>query len=77
MNALIFTQQQAETIIANQAGNHRLSPAALTDGTYFVMADVLTDDYFAAQLATVEYTVVSFESIQDLLPVSEEYSDEI
>jgi len=75
MNALIFTQKEYNKLIAIQEGQHRIAPVALTNGTYFVMEDVLTelpDGIYKDKLKDVNYTVQSFESIQDLLPVSEE-----
>jgi hypothetical protein len=76
MNVLIFTQQEYNKAIAIQEGQHRIAPVALTNGTYFVMEDVLTEmpeGIYKDKLKDVNYTVQSFESIQDLLPVSEEY----
>lgn len=75
MNVLIFTQKEYNKLIAIQEGQHRIAPVALTNGTYFVMEDVLTeipDGIYKDKLKDVNYTVQSFESIQDLLPVSEE-----
>jgi hypothetical protein len=76
MNVIIFTQQEYIKAIAIQEGQHRIAPVALTNGTYFVMEDVLTEipeGIYKDKLKDVNYTVQSFESIQDLLPVSEEY----
>jgi hypothetical protein len=75
MNVLIFTQQEYNKVIAIQEGQHRIAPVALTNGTYFVMEDVLTEmpeGIYKDKLKDVNYTVQSFESIQDLLPVSKE-----
>jgi hypothetical protein len=75
MNVLIFTQEEYNKIITIQEGQHRIAPVALTNGTYFVMEDVLTeipDGIYKDKLKDVNYTVQFFESIQDLLPVSEE-----
>jgi hypothetical protein len=75
MNVLIFTQEEYDKVIAIQEGQHRIGPVALTNGTYFVMEDVLTempDGIYKDKLKDVNYTVQSFESIQDLLPVNEE-----
>ena len=74
MNALIFTNDNAQTLIANQSGQHRLAPAQLTDGRWFLMEDILTeipDGLFQDKL-NVTYSVVPFESIQSLIPVSDE-----
>jgi hypothetical protein len=43
MNVLIFTQEEYNKVIAIQEGQHRIAPVALTNGTYFVMEDVLTE----------------------------------
>jgi hypothetical protein len=75
MKCLIFTQSQYDNLLALQEGQHQLAPVALTNGTYFVMEDVLTEmpeGIYKDKLKNVNYTVQSFESIQDLLPVSEE-----
>jgi hypothetical protein len=73
MNALIFTQEQYNRVIAIQSGQHRIGPVPLTDGTYFVMEDVLTeipDGIYKDKLMEVTYTIVPFEDIQHLIPVS-------
>jgi hypothetical protein len=72
VNALIFTDADAQLVIAAQAGQHRLGPVQLTDGRWFLMADVLTempDGIFAGGIA-VPYTVVPFEDIAGLMPVA-------
>jgi hypothetical protein len=69
MNVLIFTQEEYNKLIAKQSGQHRIAPVALTNGTYFVMEDVLTEmpeGIYKDKLEDVSYT------IQDLLPVNEE-----
>ena len=73
MNALVFTDADAQELIADQSGQHRLSPVQLTDGRWFLMADVLaeTDGLYAGKLH-VPYTVVPFADIAGLLPVAEE-----
>ena len=74
MNALIFTDTDAQALIADQSGQHRLSPVQLTDGRWFLMADVLDEmpnGIFAGKIQ-VPYTVVPFEDIAGLLPVSED-----
>ena len=74
MNVLIFTDADAQTLIAYQTGQHRLAPVQLTDGRWFLMEDVLTeipDGLFQDKL-NVSYLVEPFENIQSLLPVSEE-----
>ena len=70
MNVLIFTDADAQTLIANQSGQHRLAPVQLTDGRWFLMEDILTEmpeGIFRDKL-TVPYTVEPFESIQPLIP---------
>jgi len=74
MNVLIFTDVDAQTLIANQSGQHRLAPVQLTDGRWFLMADILTeipDGLFRDKL-NVTYSIQTFESIQSLIPISEE-----
>jgi len=74
MNALIFTDADAQTLIAYQSGQHRLAPVALTDGRWFLMEDILTEipeGLFRDKL-NVSYLVEPFENIESLLPVSEE-----
>jgi NADH pyrophosphatase NudC (nudix superfamily) len=74
MNVLIFTNEDAQTLIEYQSGQHRLAPMQLTDGRWFLMEDILTeipDGLFQDKL-NVSYLVEPFENIQSLLPVSEE-----
>ena len=74
MNALIFTDADAQALIAAQTGQHRLAPVRLTDGRWFLMADVLTempDGIFAGGIA-VPYTVEPFADIAGLMPVDED-----
>jgi len=74
MNALIFTDADAKTLIAYQKGQHRLAPVALTDGRWFLMEDILTEipeGLFQDKL-NVSYLVEPFESIRPFIPVSEE-----
>ena len=74
MNALIFTNTDAQTLIAYQSGQHRLAPVQLTDGRWFLMEDILTEipeGLFRDKL-NVPYSVEPFESIQPLIPVSDE-----
>lgn len=71
MNALVFSDADAQTLIANQSGQHRLAPVQLTDGRWFLMDDILTEmpeGIFQDKL-TVPYTVEPFESIRPLIPV--------
>jgi hypothetical protein len=71
MNALILTDENAEALTAAQDGQHRLGPVALTDGRYFLMADVLDEPHFAEMLVNITYDIVPFNEIQPLLPVVE------
>lgn len=73
MNALVFTDADAQELIADQSGQHRLSPVQLTDGRWFLLDDVLTETagIYAGKLH-VPYEVVPFADIAGLLPVSEE-----
>ena len=74
MNALVFSDADAQTLIANQSGQHRLGPVQLTDGRWFLMEDILTeipDGLFRDKLK-VPYSVEPFESIQALIPTFEE-----
>jgi NADH pyrophosphatase NudC (nudix superfamily) len=69
MNALIFTDTDARILIAAQSGQHRLSPIQLTDGSWFLMEDVLTEipGIYDRKLI-VPYTVIPFEDIVALIP---------
>jgi hypothetical protein len=73
MNILILSGPAATALIATQTGQHRLGPVPLTDGRYFLSADVLIeDDLFGSRMAGVEYEETTLEDVQHLLPVSEE-----
>jgi hypothetical protein len=69
MNALIFTDTDAQILIASQSGQHRLSPIQLTDGSWFLMEDVLSEipGIYNGKLI-VPYTVIPFEDIVALIP---------
>ena len=74
MNVLIFTQEEYNKLIAIQEGQHRIAPVALTNGTYFVMEDVLTEmpeGIFAKKLDDILYSVLPFDDIKEFIPVSE------
>jgi len=74
MNALIFTDADAQTLIAHQSGQHRLAPMQLTDGRWFLMEDILTEipvGLFQDKL-NVAYSVEPFASMQSLFPVPED-----
>jgi hypothetical protein len=73
MNVLIFTDADAQTLIGHQSGQHRLAPVRLTDGRWFLMADILSEieaGLFKDKL-NVSYTVDSFDNIEDLLITAE------
>jgi hypothetical protein len=72
MNIILFTTEQAELLISQQEGRHRLAPVQLTDGRYFLYSDVLNEPLFEGKLDGIEYEESTFESIENLLPVVEE-----
>jgi len=71
VNVLLFTNTDAQKLIADQSGQHRLAPVELTDGRWFLMEDVLTEELFHDKL-NVAYSIEPFANIQPLLPVPEE-----
>jgi len=74
MNALIFTDADAQALISYQSGQHRLAPVQLADGRWFLMEDILTEipeGLFQDKL-NVRYSVDLFQSILPLILVSEE-----
>jgi hypothetical protein len=71
MNVLLFTDADAQTLIADQSGQHRLAPVELTDGRWFLMEDVLAEGLFHDKL-NVTYTTVPFADIASLMPTTEE-----
>jgi len=73
MDILILSSATAQALIATQTGQHRLSPVLLTDGRYFLSADVLLEaKLFADRMVGVEYEEATLEDVQHLLPVPEE-----
>ena len=75
MNVLLLTEAEALALIAKQSGQHRLAPVRLTDGSYFLSADVLTETQsglYAGQLDGVTYTEVQLQDIQHLIEVNDE-----
>ena len=75
MNVLLLSESEALALIARQSGQHRLSPVRLTDGSYFLSADVLTETQsgiYAGQLDGVIYVEVPFADIQHLIEVHDE-----
>ena len=73
MDILILSNATATALIAQQTGQHRLGPVPLTDGRYFLSADVLIEDeLFGNRMVGVEYEEATLTDVQHLLPVSEE-----
>ena len=73
MNILILSGATATALIAAQTGQHRLGPVPLTDGRYFLSADVLIEnELFADRMAGVDYEKATLDDVQHLLPVPEE-----
>jgi len=75
MNVLLLSEAEALALIAKQSGQHRLAPVRLTDGSYFLSADVLTETQsglYAGQLDGVTYTEVQLQDIQHLIEVNDE-----
>ena len=73
MNIIILSNTTATALIAAQTGQHRLGPVPLTDGRYFLSADVLIEDeLFGSRMVGVEYEEATLEYVQHLLPVPEE-----
>ena len=67
MNILILSGETAQAITAKQEGQHRLAPVPLTDGRYFLSADVLTEPRFAAHLDGVDYDTATLEDVLDVI----------
>ena len=72
MNVLVLSADDASTIVAAQTGQHRLGPVPLTDGRFFLSADVMTEPHFAAHLDNVDYDTATLDDVRDSLPVSED-----
>lgn len=74
MNALIFTDSDAQTLIAYQSGQHRLSPVQLTDGRWFLMEDILTEipEGLYGEKLNVPYSMQPFETIRFLIPAQDD-----
>ena len=72
MNALIFTNTDAQTLIADQSGQHRLAPVELTDGRWFLMEDILTEfpEGLYHDKLNVTYTTVPFADIASFMPLA-------
>jgi hypothetical protein len=71
MNALIFTQEQAQLLILQQEGQHRIGPVPLTDERWFSFGDILDEPLYNGKLNGIEHTIVPFEDIQHLIPISD------
>ena len=72
MDILILSGETATALIATQTGQHRLGPVPLTDGRYFLSADVLVEsNLFADRMIGVEYEEATLDDVQHLLPVPE------
>ena len=73
MNILILSGATATALIAAQTGQHRLGPVPLTDGRYFLSADVLIEDeLFGNRMVGVDYEEATLEDVQHLLPAEQE-----
>jgi hypothetical protein len=72
MDILILTNEVATDLIATQTGQHRLGPVPLTDGRYFLSADVLEEELFADQMVGVGYEAATLEDVQHLRPILED-----
>jgi hypothetical protein len=73
MNILILSGATAHSPDRQQTGQHRLGPVALTDGRYFLSADVLIENkLFADRMVGVDYEEATLNDVQHLLPVPEE-----
>lgn len=75
MNVLLLSESEALSLITKQSGQHRLAPVRLTDASYFLSADVLTETQsgiYAGQLDGVSYVEVPFADIQHLIEVHDE-----
>ena len=73
MDILILSSATATALIATQTGQHRLGPVPLTDGRYFLSADIMIDnELYADRMAGVDYEEATLDDVQHLLPVPEE-----
>ena len=73
MNILILTNEVATDLIATQTGQHRLGPVPLTDGRYYLSADVLVDSkLFGDRMVGVEYEEATLEDVEYLLITASE-----
>lgn len=75
MNVLLLSEAEALALIAKQSGQHRLGPVRLSDGSYFLSADVLTETnggIYDGQLDGVSYVEIPYLDIEHLIEVSHE-----
>jgi hypothetical protein len=73
MDILILSSATATALIATQTGQHRLGPVPLTDGRYFLSADIMiNNELYADRMAGVDYEEATLDDVQHLLPVPEE-----
>lgn len=74
MNALVFSNTDAQTIIEQQDGQHRLAPVQLTDGRWFLMEDILTEipEGLYGEKLNVPYSMQPFETIRFLIPAQDD-----
>jgi hypothetical protein len=76
MTVIILTQNQVEQVCAvNGSGQHQLSPMPLTDGRYFLPADILSEigegGIYEGRLCA-DCPAVPLSSIAHLMPQPEE-----
>ena len=72
MIILILSNATATALIAQQTGQHRLGPVALTDGRFLLNADVLLEaKLYGDRMVGVEYEEATLDDVQHLLPVTE------
>jgi NADH pyrophosphatase NudC (nudix superfamily) len=73
MNVLIFSDADAQELKEIQGGLHQLAPVPLTDGRWFLMADILSelpDGIYKNKLIEV-YSLDTLANISHLIPVVE------
>lgn len=68
MNALILQPTAAQALLDAQKGQVRLMPLPLTDGTLFLLEEVLHEPMYNGELDGIEYDVVPWSQVQPLLP---------
>ena len=70
MNAHIMTEEQAMILKASQHGVHQIDPVQLTDGSWFILSDVLSESLFEHKDCP-ECVIVPLEDIIHLLSKGE------